>query len=200
MVNREGSVKILGRGLARIAPGGVAPEGGQEGPLDASADYLAPEQAGGAKAADCRADIYAMGCTFYFLLTGHAPSAERHAMGEAPTIDAERSDVPAELLAICRKMMAHQPENRYASAAEVSRALAAWNQPKRAVRLPVARPLPEEAEADVLEFQLAAEGPNADAPVVKSVAPWRVGRVALIASLTIVVALAAWMLVRAVWR
>jgi serine/threonine protein kinase len=184
LVNVQGVVKILDMGLARLTGKGVRnrlceapgtdqgsvgpfpqtvpdtfseePEAGGSGErVLGSVDYLAPEQAIEGPDLDHRADVYSLGCTLYFLLTGHPPFPQgtlterilKHQTQEPSAIRAERPGVPAELAAICAKMMAKRPENRYQSAAEVGRVLADWRSAasslKRAVPLVRARPLEE---------------------------------------------------------
>lgn len=137
LVDAKGTVKVLDLGLARFA---------DEDEADASltkqydekmlgtVDYLAPEQAIDSHLVDPRADIYSLGGTLYFALTGHPPFptgtlAQRvllHQTKEPTPISQERPDVPAELAAICSKMMAKSPSKRYQTAAEVSEAMADW--------------------------------------------------------------------------
>ena len=155
LVNVQGVVKILDMGLARLTHGEEPEAGGSGERVLGSVDYLAPEQAIQGPDLDCRADVYSLGCTLYFLLTGHPPFpqgtlAERilkHQTQEPAAIRAERPGVPADLAAICAKMMAKRPEDRYQSAAEVGRVLAEWRSAasalKRAVPLVRARPLEE---------------------------------------------------------
>ncbi|MGD0900328.1 MAG: serine/threonine-protein kinase [Thermoguttaceae bacterium] len=134
LVNPQGVLKILDMGLVRL---GGPQEGAAVRPEDqalGSVDYLAPEQALGTADFDHRADIYALGCTFYFLLTGHPPFPEgtlaqrivKHQTQEPRDLLQERPDTPDELAAICRRMMARRPEDRYQSAGEVSGSLLAW--------------------------------------------------------------------------
>jgi serine/threonine protein kinase len=131
----DGTVKILDMGLARLVqdkPGG-AESSSTENHLG-SVDYLAPEQAMSSPDFNHRADIYALGCTMYFLLTGQPPFptgtlAQRivkHQTLEPEDITHLRPEVPVSLSAICKKMMAKNPANRYQTAAEVRDALAAW--------------------------------------------------------------------------
>ena len=99
-----------------------------------SADYLALEQALVGHTVDGRADIYSLGCVFSFLLTGHPPFRDgtlpqrlmAHQTQRPPSITDERPDAPADLIAICMKMMAKIPEDRYQSMDEVARALDRW--------------------------------------------------------------------------
>jgi serine/threonine protein kinase len=83
---------------------------------------------------DARADIYGLGCTLYFLLTGHPPFVGgtlpqrliMHRTQQPPSIRIDRPDAPIDLVAICEKMLAKRPEHRYQSALEAAEALAQW--------------------------------------------------------------------------
>src|SRR6185369_9237399 len=108
----------------------------QEGAVMGSADYVAPEQVMNAHAADSRADLYSLGCTFYFLLTGQPPFpngtvTERvieHQTTLPPDIRTRRGEVPAELALLCHRLLAKKPEQRIQTAAEVIVALSDWLQ------------------------------------------------------------------------
>jgi serine/threonine-protein kinase len=168
LVNAQGVVKILDLGLARFAgdeePGSADLSEGVLG----SVDYLAPEQAMKSPTMDHRADIYSLGCTLYFLLAGHPPfvagslSARilKHQTQPPPDVRVDQSGVPAELAAICQKMMAKKPDDRYPSAAEVSRVLGAWRPPiiahRRAVALPMAK-LIDELEEETRPPEILAQ-------------------------------------------
>jgi serine/threonine protein kinase len=99
----------------------------QTGMYMGTVDYMAPEQADDAKQADHRADIYSLGCTLYFLLTGHPPFGGdtvlkrlvAHQERPAPSLHAARDDVPAALEAAYQTMMAKRPGNRPRSMTEV---------------------------------------------------------------------------------
>ncbi|OAI54819.1 hypothetical protein AYO44_03080 [Planctomycetaceae bacterium SCGC AG-212-F19] len=125
-------VKVLDWGLADVRPRGA--EGSPLGPRDmvGTADYMAPEQANDPQSTDIRSDIYSLGCTAYFLLTGHPPFAGcslaeklvRHQMREPKPVEELRSDLPAGLADVIRKMMAKKPEDRYQTPAAAADALA----------------------------------------------------------------------------
>eukprot|EP00913_Durusdinium_trenchii_P023300 g21878.t1 len=136
LVDENGTVRILDLGLARFFA-----EGEDESLTVAhdekvlgTADYLAPEQALDSHNVDARADIYSLGCTCYFLLTGHAPFTEgtlaqrlmAHQTKLPPSILQDRPDAPRELVDIVNKMMEKNADNRIQSAQEVAEALSAW--------------------------------------------------------------------------
>lgn len=99
-----------------------------------TADYLSPEQALNSHKIDLRADIYSLGCTLYYLLTGHPPFPEgtlaqriaKHQSQMPTSIKADRPDAPDALINICLKMMQKKPQNRYQSAREVADAMYAF--------------------------------------------------------------------------
>ncbi len=137
LVDRKKTVKLLDLGIARLdrePDAGLSSDGHHQ--ILGTADYLAPEQAINSHDVDFRADIYSLGCTLYFLLTGHPPFckgtiAQRmlaHQMQEPPSIFEDRPQAPPGLVEICQRMMAKKPEDRFRSAEEVSEALAAWEQ------------------------------------------------------------------------
>ncbi|MEZ6071990.1 MAG: serine/threonine-protein kinase [Pirellulales bacterium] len=129
LVDQEGTIKILDMGLARFddeTEASLTLAHGEN--VLGTADYLAPEQAINSHDVDARADIYSLGCTMYFLLTGQPPFPEgtltqrlmKHQTEEPKSILAIRPDVPTDLVAICNKMMAKNPDNRFESAGIVS--------------------------------------------------------------------------------
>ncbi len=135
LVDLQGTVKILDLGLAKFFQRDEASLTVQHDErVLGTADYLAPEQAVDSHSVDSRADIYSLGCSLYFLITGHPPFndgtlAQRliaHQTKEPPAIEIERQDVPAELLVIIRKMMAKDPNQRYQSADEAGQDLTNW--------------------------------------------------------------------------
>lgn len=93
-----------------------------------TADYLSPEQAADTHTVDARSDIYSLGCSLYFLLTGQPPFAEgslvqrliAHQTKTPPSIVEFRRDVPDELIAILLKMMAKSRNERTSTASDVA--------------------------------------------------------------------------------
>ena len=140
LVNRDGVVKILDLGVSRwLGPPSSAPassdsDKSRPGDIVGSVDYMAPEQVTQSQAVDHRADIYSLGCTFFFLLTGrppfgHGTLSERiaqHQSGQTPDPRRFRPDTPDELADICLRMMAKDPQERFQSAAEVAEQLSLW--------------------------------------------------------------------------
>ncbi len=100
-----------------------------------TADYIAPEQAADPRTADIRADIYALGCTLFHLLTGGPPfpngtateKLAHHASTPLPALSAVRPDAPAGLTAVLARMTAKDPAGRYTTSAEVAEALAPFS-------------------------------------------------------------------------
>src|SRR6266851_3721995 len=98
---------------------------------------LAPEQARDSRRVDIRSDIYSLGCTLYYLLTGRVPFpgiglAEivvQHQLDEPEPIEKLRPDVCAGVTAVLRKMMAKRAEDRYQTPAEVATALTPFCRP-----------------------------------------------------------------------
>jgi WD40 repeat protein len=199
---REGTgrtplIKILDLGLARVdaarsEPGALRLT--QLGKVIGTADYMPPEQARDSHQVDARADLYSLGCTLYFLLAGKPPfSGESkidkivsHQLDEAPRMERVRPDVPVELAAVVRKLLAKHPDDRYQTAVEVIAALEPFvtaEEPSRDEPIPPA-PQPEEVPA----IPVATVAPPV-APLIVAVRPRppvrsRSHRVVVIASAT----------------
>ena len=132
IVTRNGRVKILDFGLARLADNDQQTDKRQASltlvdTVVGTPDYLSPEQAVSSRSVDIRSDIYSLGCTFYQLLTGQSPFPDRtvmeklidHCKSEPVPVEQLCPDVPAEVAAVVRKMMAKNPQVRYQSPAEL---------------------------------------------------------------------------------
>lgn len=134
-LSREGVVKVLDLGLAMFTDeneSSVTMEHNDK--VLGTADYLAPEQAVNSHNIDPRADIYSLGCSLYFLLTGHPPFpsgsiAQRIAKHQSvmpEDIKKERPDCPGELDGICVKMMQKDRRYRYQDCRQVAEVLDSW--------------------------------------------------------------------------
>ena len=132
LIDVNGCLKVLDLGLARLSQdetSSVTVANNQQ--LLGTADYLAPEQALNSHSADHRADIYSLGCTLFYALTGRPPFHEgtiaqkiaQHQVAERPLVQAIRPEVPQSLGDLCRRMMDKDPAQRVASALEVATSL-----------------------------------------------------------------------------
>lgn len=161
LVDRQGTVKVLDMGLARFFhdEDDHLTKKYDENVLG-TADYLAPEQAVDSHSVDIRADIYSLGGTFYYLLTGSSPFPDGtvaqkllyHQTRDPRPLRSLRPDVPQKLAAVIETMMRKKPEQRYQTPADVVSALAPWCQ--------VAIAPPPETELPSLSAAAAAAGPQ----------------------------------------
>ncbi len=127
LVTPDGVVKILDLGLALFREEAASLTVMHNEKVLGTADYLSPEQAVDSHNIDQRADIYSLGCTVYYMLTGHPPFgegtiAQRIAMHQScqPTSVSEyRRDCPESLKQVCAKMMAKNPDDRFQSCNEL---------------------------------------------------------------------------------
>jgi serine/threonine protein kinase len=129
---KKAIVKVLDFGLAKVTSEGQTDSGlTREGQMLGTPDYIAPEQIRNAQSADIRADIYSLGCTFYYLLTGGPPFRgdhlwdvyQAHFSMDAGPLNLVRPEIPVELAAVVAKMMAKEPDRRFQTPGEVARAL-----------------------------------------------------------------------------
>jgi serine/threonine protein kinase len=137
--NTHDLVKISDFGLARIMTPGV--EAGnasyagtiltRDNTVMGTPDYLSPEQARNMHKTDIRSDLYSLGCTFHFLLTGRVlfPGGNpmdkliRHGTEKPAPVTQLRPDVPAEVAAVVLKLLAKRPEDRYQTPVDLAAAL-----------------------------------------------------------------------------
>ncbi|MGB7347151.1 MAG: serine/threonine-protein kinase [Pirellulaceae bacterium] len=132
LIDQEGVVRLLDMGLALVAADDQESltVANNENVLG-TADYLAPEQALNSHTVDHRADIYGLGCTLYFLLTGKPPFSDgtlaqriaKHQTEMPTSIRQLRPDVPGEMEGICVKMIQKDPKYRYQTADDVAAVL-----------------------------------------------------------------------------
>jgi serine/threonine protein kinase len=170
LVDRNGTVKVLDMGLARFFHDeeDILTKKYDESVLG-TADYLAPEQALDSHSVDIRADIYSLGATFYFVLTGSPPFNEGtvaqkliwHQTRQPKPIRTLRAEVPEGLVAVIDKMMHKDVNQRYQTPAAVVEALAPWT----------VKPIPPPPEAEMPRLSPAAmgtTGPEASAAAAQA--------------------------------
>ncbi len=175
------SVKVLDLGLARFdtlitdnPDASVLAAMTNTGVVIGTVDYMSPEQALDSRNADARSDIYSLGCTLFFLLTGHPPFPGETVMQrlvahrEQPAPELwQRAGVSIDIEMVVHKMLAKQPENRYQSMQEVLedlRLLQSGQIPKAAIEAAetkkMAMPLPA-ATAAIAAQPISPDQPTA---------------------------------------
>ncbi len=163
--SNSGAIKITDLGLAlhtEFEDERVTREGTTVGTVD----YMAPEQARDSRATSLQSDLYSLGCTMYYLLTGIPPypggditdKLTRHAKSPPPNVCDLRPDVPEALAQVMLRMMAKRAEDRHATFDELIEALD---------RVPVR----DEAESPVIALRPldSADSPGSDGPTVRPV-------------------------------
>jgi serine/threonine-protein kinase len=130
MIGTSGEVKVTDFGLARLASETQRMDLTQIGVTMGTPLYMSPEQVEG-RNVDPRSDIYSLGITSFHMLAGHPPFDGDTALAVAlkqvnstpPELRAIRPDVPVELIALIKKMMEKNPDNRIQNASELLREL-----------------------------------------------------------------------------
>jgi len=130
--NQQTVIKVLDMGLVRLvrAEASVASLT-QDGAILGTPDFISPEQALNAHRVDIRADLYSLGCAFYYLLTGSPPFPDgthlekllRHQLDEPRPVEQLRPQVGPEVTAVVRKLLAKRPMDRFQTPTEVVQAL-----------------------------------------------------------------------------
>jgi eukaryotic-like serine/threonine-protein kinase len=165
-------VKILDFGLARLhqSEKGNAPTIlTKENSVMGTPDFLSPEQSRSLHDVDIRSDLYSLGCTFYYLLTGSVPfpggntvdKLIRHNREEARPIEELRPDLPRAIAEIVRKLMAKNPSDRFQTPDELMDALAPHAAPS-VMDWPIAPPPEPANDRSNLEHNALSEEPQVD--------------------------------------
>jgi serine/threonine protein kinase/Leucine-rich repeat (LRR) protein len=134
LLDNDGTVKILDMGLARIEDEAheiPATQLTQDGSVMGTVDYMAPEQAKDTHTADARSDIYSLGCSLYYLLTGESVyrgstmvnRIMAHQNDPIPSLAGKHILISQDVDAVFQKMVAKKPEDRFQSMSEVIVAL-----------------------------------------------------------------------------
>jgi serine/threonine-protein kinase len=120
-------------------------------------DYMAPEQARGSQLVDIRSDLYALGCTAYFMLTARAPFTEggvadklyKHVHVTPPDPRDLNPNIPDDLIVVLGKLLQKRPEDRYQTPSELLVAL-------EKLRRPASLPLPASLAPELFKTEPAA--------------------------------------------
>jgi serine/threonine-protein kinase len=124
LIAGEGQIKLVDMGLARSESLDLNEDMTASGVTLGTFDYISPEQAHDPRDADLRSDIYSLGCTLYFMLTGVPPypggtmlqKLLSHGNTPPPNPQLLRKQVSANLVAVINKMLAKKPSQRYQDA------------------------------------------------------------------------------------
>ncbi len=132
LITKEGRAKLIDMGLARLLkPTDPGDDLTASGVTLGTFDYISPEQARDPRNADIRSDIYSLGCTLFFMLTGQPPFPEgtvlqkllQHQGDEPPDVREFQPGIPAEIAQLVQKMMAKDPRQRFQTPAALLRSL-----------------------------------------------------------------------------
>jgi serine/threonine-protein kinase len=131
LITKKGQIKVLDFGLAKLLHAEESEAMTDADMVLGTPDYIAPEQAYNSQEVDCRTDLYSLGCTAYYLLTGHPPYRHgtamdkmiQHAHTMATPLTHERPEVPKGLADIVAKLMAKKPEHRFQTPNDLLHAL-----------------------------------------------------------------------------
>lgn len=121
LIGQDSKIKLVDMGLARSENLDLSEDMTASGVTLGTFDYISPEQAKDPRDADLRSDIYSLGCTLYFMLTGSPPYPGGTMLqkllshGNAPPPDARvlRPEVSDHMVAVIQKMLAKNPDDRY---------------------------------------------------------------------------------------
>ena len=128
LITPAGQAKLIDMGLARLREvDAAAADLTASGVTLGTFDYISPEQARDPRNTDVRSDIYSLGCTFFYMLTGRPPflggtmlqKLLQHQADQPPDLRQFRPELPEDVNRILRKMLAKDPHHRYASPMEL---------------------------------------------------------------------------------
>jgi serine/threonine protein kinase len=181
---KKAIVKVLDFGLAKVTSEGPIDRGlTREGQMLGTPDFIAPEQIRNAQSADIRADIYSLGCTFYYLLTGGPPFPGEHPWDiyqahfsmDAQPLNLARPEVPVELAALVSKMMAKQPGRRFQTPGDVAQVLTPFFKYRSGASDVARSDLTREKQSEASQGSVGARSlpaePRADLPPSAAPAP-----------------------------
>jgi serine/threonine-protein kinase len=134
-------VKLIDLGLARNVEDDEEARVTRVGTTLGTVDYIAPEQARNSGSADVRSDLYALGCTWFHLLTGQPPYPDgtvterilKHIEAPPPDVRKLNPQVPRRTAKVLERLLAKDPDDRYQTPAELIRDLEALDEPEPAL-------------------------------------------------------------------
>ena len=186
VLDKQGTVKILDMGLARIEHRAGPDETTcaesltKDGLILGTVDYMSPEQATDAKLVDRRADIYSLGCTLFYLLTGRSvyggddlvQKIMAHREKPIPSLRTLRNDVPKALDRAFQRMVAKRVEDRHDSMLEVIAELRASLTAGAREQPSTIAERPESPAGAQVEAQAAAAAETSFEPMDTFVSQW----------------------------
>jgi serine/threonine-protein kinase len=127
IITPAGRARLVDMGLARLHQVTGDQDLTASGMTLGTFDYISPEQARDPRAADVRSDLYSLGCTLFFMLTGRPPFADgtavqkllQHQQSAPPPVAAGRDDIPSALEAVVERLLCKLPEDRYQTPAKL---------------------------------------------------------------------------------
>lgn len=133
LITPDKKAKLVDMGLARLHQVEHTHDLTASGVTLGTFDYISPEQARDPRSADVRSDMYSLGCTFFFVLTGRPPFPDgtvlqkllQHQGEEPPDPRQLRPDLTDSIVRVLRKLLAKVPEKRYQLPDDLARELAA---------------------------------------------------------------------------
>jgi len=128
LVTPDGKAKLVDMGLARMSLMAQASNDlTASGVTLGTFDYISPEQARDPRSADVRSDLYSLGCSFFFMLTGRPPFPEgtvlqkllQHQADTPPDLRSLRPDLPLQVSRVLARLLAKSPTDRFQSPADL---------------------------------------------------------------------------------
>jgi serine/threonine protein kinase len=127
IVTEEGRAKLVDMGLARVHVKSAEEDLTASGVTLGTFDYISPEQARDPRTADVRSDMYSLGCTLYYMLTGQPPFPHgtvlqkllQHQGDDAPDPRQYNADLPPEVVTLMSRLMAKDPKRRFQQPSEL---------------------------------------------------------------------------------
>lgn len=167
LLDTHGVLKLLDMGLAKFSEEERSLSVIYDDTVVGTADFLAPEQAINSQKVDSRADVYGLGCTFYFLLVGHPPFPEgtiaerllKHQTQEPESILHIRPDISPALVDIVRRMMIKVPEERIQSTDIVAEELEQWKEARTTRRGRTTTPSRDAGDSSVVGGRFGRQTP-----------------------------------------